>query len=464
MEAIFTTSEQDLKDPLQQIINEQWDSLDVPPINWSGLRAFLCSRVPFYAHALQLVDLVIMNDKKELPSCAFTNGYKVFISPKHYTALGILIKQKKKEWFSSPELGFGFLILHELGHLVFDSFGRQSHRDAKLWNVATDYQINQFVVKLMKDCGIFKSDQSYQHFMKVLRDNFVMDPSKYANLSAESTYDDLYHMGMGGSDFGNWVLNGDMIGDKSDENGKPLTPEEQMARDIIKNELRDYVAKNACKLAGQGTAYGRELAYVMEPPKVNLRDVLRKITDRELREEFGYDRRGSRMDHLIPRNMRLPSSVASEPDKIRKVMMVLDCSGSMTSEQLNDALNIIRELVCKHTKNPVHLIIHTSEICFSGPIKDYKDVPRNITGGTAFLPVLHEIARLKKEENIIPSACIWLTDGYAEFQNLDDPSGEGEYYYTRKNFPFHKILRWIISGSNQHPGIGSVYHIDEVGV
>jgi predicted metal-dependent peptidase len=447
----------DIKAFYESLINEQWDKIDPPAVNLPALRSFIIKTIPFYASALQLVDIEIVNDKKNLPSFGFTNGYKIFISPKLYKIHGMVVEKSGKPWFKTPELGITFTILHEIGHLVFDSFGRLQHRSHELWNVATDYQINQFVARIMKESGVFKSDKSYTDFMEVINKNFVFDPGKYSKLSAEATYDDLYKVGMRGKDYSGWSMNGDMVGDGSgsNEDGTPLTPEEQMARDIIKSELKDYSTKNAGKLPGHGSSYGREFELQLEPPKVNLRQILKHITDRENTEDYGYSRRGSRMDHMISNNIRLPSVVESNPDKIRKVMVVLDCSGSMSSEQLNDALNIIREVMAKHTKNPVHLILHTDSVNFSDSIKDYSEVPRNITGGTAFQPVLDEIERLKKKENVIPSAVIWVTDLYGELTNPDD--------YNVRKFPFHKKLSWIISGSNLEAPIGRNYWIDEVG-
>jgi predicted metal-dependent peptidase len=452
------TSPTDLKAYYQSLLDD-WDNINVPNINLASLRQFIIKQIPFYSQALQQINIEINNsDKaKEFPSFAFTDSFKIYISTKLYTIHGMLAAKQNKPWFKTPELGISFTILHEIGHIVFDSFGRAQHRDMKLWNVATDAQINQFVARIMKESGIFKSDANYTSFMEVLEKQFVFDPAKYAKLSAEGTYDDMYKVGMRGKDYEGWTLNGDMVGDGSsgkDENGKPLSPEEQMARDIIKSELKDYASKNSNKLPGSGSEYGRDFEMLLEPPKVNLRQILKHITDRENSEDYGYSRRGSRMDHMMPKNIRLPSMVDITPDLIRKFMVVLDCSGSMSSEQLNDALNIIREITCKYTRNPVYLILHTDEIMFSGDIKTYQEVPKNISGGTAFAPVLCEISRLKKEENTVPSIILWTTDLFGELGPED---------YNVKNFPFYKKLHWIISGSDLECPIGHNHWIDEIG-
>ena len=449
---------EDIKGYYDDLIKNQWDNIEAPAVNLSAIRSYIIKTIPFYASALQMVDIEVMNDErvKSWPSFGFTNGFKIYISPKLYIIHGMVVEKSKKPWFKTPELGLTFLILHEIGHLVFDSFGRIQHREARLWNVATDEQINEFVARIMKESGVFRSDASYTQFMEVLQKNFVFDPAKYSKLSAEGTYDDMYKVGMRGKDYDGWSLNGDMVGDGSgaDEEGKGLTPEQQMARDIIKSELKDYAAKNGGKLPGNGSGFGREFEYLLEQPKVNLRQILKRITDRDDKEDYGYSRRGSRMDHMMPPDVRLPSLVDINPDLIRKFFVILDCSGSLSSEQLNDALNIIREITTKMTKNPVYLICHTSEVVFAGDIDTYQEVPRNITGGTAFQPVLNHLAELKRTENVVGSCYLWFTDLYGE---LNEPD------YCARNFPFYKKLHWLISGSDLEAPIGTNHYVDEIG-
>lgn len=439
-----------------------WDNIDAPNVNLSAIRSFIIKTIPFYSQALQLVDINFVNsDKaKEWPSFAFTNGYAIYLSPKLYTIHGMLSDKAKKPWFKTPELGITFTILHEIGHLVFDSFGRAQHREMRLWNVATDAQINQFVARIMKESGVFRTDASYTSFMEVLQKNFVFDPGKYAKLSAEATYDDMYKVGARGKDYDGWSLNGDMVGDGSGNedgsgNSKPLSPQDQMARDIIKSELKDYSTKNCDKLPGHGSSFGREFEMLLEPPKVNLRQILKHVTDRENTEDYGFSRRGSRMDHMVPSNVRLPSQVDATPDLIRKFMVAIDFSGSMSAEQCQDALNIIREITCKFTRNPVYLIIHTDGVNWHGDINDYKEVPTQYTGGTSFQPVYELVEELRKKHNIIPSTFIHMTDGYGEFGDDD---------YNAKVIPFYKKLIWIIMGSNRCPCLGRVFHCDEIGV
>ena len=429
--------------------DEMWETTEAPVIDIPALRNYMIKKCPFYTQALQRVDIVLVDEKKS-PSFGWTNGYKVYINPRLYMVHGKMVLQSGKTWFATPILGVVFTIMHEIGHIVFDSFGRLGHRDPRMWNIATDYQINQFVAKLMEQSGMFQTKESFTAFLKVINENLCFDPAKFEKLTSEGTYDDLYRISVSRSGGGCGGEGKSLGDDMQHEEDDSLSDEEKMDRDIVKSEMGNYAEKNASKLPGNGTGF-REFEFMCEPPKVNLRMVLKHITEREYTDDWAWDSRGSRMDHMMPNNIRLPVVTQVNPDLIKKIFFVLDSSGSMGPEQLNDAANIAKELIEKYTRQPVYFIVHTSEIVYSGNIKDHKDAISSWSGGTAFWPVIEEIKRIKKEEHIEPSAVIWLTDYY------------GEVDFTAHDLPFNqKKMKWIISGSQAEPQTGKTFYIDEV--
>ena len=437
--------------PAKQVtpFEQLWEETKVPQIDIPALRSYLIKKVPFYTQALQRVD-ILLTDKPNDPSFGWTNGFRVYINPRLYAVHGKQVIENGKTWFATPILGIAFTIMHEIGHIVFDSFGRLGHRDPGMWNIATDYQINQFVAKIMEQSGMFQTKESFTAFLKVINENLCFDPAKFEKLTSEGTYDDLYRVSVSRSGGGCGGEGKSLGGDMQQEEDDNLSDEDKMDRDIVQSELSNYAEKNASKLPGNGTGF-REFNFLLEPPKVNLRMVLKHITDRECSEGWGWDSRGSRMDHMMPSNIRLPVVTQTNPDLIKKICFVLDSSGSMGPDQLNDAANIAKELIEKYTRQPVYFIVHTSEIVFSGDIKTHNEAISSWSGGTAFWPVINEIKRLKKEEHIEMSTVIWLTDYYGEvdFQPHDLP------------FP-QKKMKWIISGSSLEPTTGKTFYIDEV--
>ena len=435
--------------PTKPSFDELWETTDAPVIDIPSLRNYLIKKVPFYTQALQRVDIIIM-DKKDSPSFGWTNGFRVYINPKLYAVHGKMVVNSGKTWFATPILGIAFTILHEIGHIVFDSFGRLGHRDPRMWNIATDYQINQFIAKLMEQSGMFQTTESFTAFLKVINQNLCFDPAKFEKLTSEATYDDLYRVSVSRSGGGCGGEGKSLGDDMQHEEDDKLSDDEKMDRDIVHSELSNYAEKNASKLPGNGLGF-REFQFLLEPPKVNLRMVLKQITDRECTDDWGFTSRQSRMDHMLPNNMRLPVITQANPDLIKKIFFVLDSSGSMGPEQLNDAANIAKELIEKYTRQPVYFIVHTSEVVYSGNIKDHRDAISKWSGGTSFWPVIEEIKRVKKEEHIECSVCIWLTDYY------------GEVDFTAHDLPFpQKKMKWIICGSNLEPQTGKTFYIDEV--
>jgi predicted metal-dependent peptidase len=437
--------------PAKQVtpFEKLWEETSVPEIDVPALRNYLIKKVPFYTQALQRVD-IILTDKPKDPSFGWTNGFRVYINPRLYAVHGKQVVEAGKTWFATPILGVAFTILHEIGHIVFDSFGRLGHRDPGMWNIATDYQINQFVAKIMEQSGMFQTKESFTAFLKVINENLCFDPAKFEKLTSEGTYDDLYRVSVSRSGGGCGGEGKSLGGDMQQEEDDALSDEDKMDRDIVQSELSNYAEKNASKLPGNGTGF-REFNFMLEPPKVNLRMVLKHITDRECSEDWGWDSRGSRMDHMMPGNIRLPVVTQTNPDLIKKICFVLDSSGSMGPEQLNDAANIAKELIEKYTRQPVYFIVHTSDIVFSGDIKTHNEAISSWSGGTAFWPVIEEIRRLKKEEHIEMSTVIWLTDYY------------GEVDFMPHDLPFpQKKMKWIISGSQAEPTTGKTFYIDEV--
>ena len=431
-------------------IEKYWDQVTVPNINITSLRHFLVRKCPFYTQALQLINIVSVDDIKKCDAVGYTNGYKVFLNPRMYAIYEAYNRDHKIPWFKNAEMGFAFIIMHEIGHIVFDSFGRLGGRSPKMWNSATDYQINQFIVKLMKESNVFSSQQSYTDFLEVVNKNFLLDPAKYEKMTSEMTYDDLYRVSVSKGQGGDTPGNGGLAGDLLDEGREDPSDQEQMERDIVKSEMKDYLSKNINKQPGIGTGQ-REFEFLQEPPKVNLKQVLKQITDKDITDDWGYNSRGSRMDHLLSGGMRLPVIMPTNPDMVKKVFMVIDSSGSMSDEQLNDALNIVKECLAKYTRQPVWLIIHTSDVVFSDEITKQSGPVPKFSGGTAFQPVVDEIKRIKKEEHIEPSVVIWLTDYY------------GEIDFQPKDLPWHqKKMKWIISGSQLVPSTGAAFYIDEI--
>ena len=98
----------------------------------SALRMQLLDLHPFWGHLLLQAQLIA---DEGFPALAGTDGHRrIWYNPLRTSAL------------SKEELGF--LLLHEIGHHVQESFTRAEGRDPRLWNMATDYAINRVVAAI----------------------------------------------------------------------------------------------------------------------------------------------------------------------------------------------------------------------------------------------------------------------------------------------------------------------------
>lgn len=93
------------------------------------LRLHLLRCHPFWGYLLAELQILW---SCQLPSFAATDGVaRIWLNPQWTAAL--------------TRRQLGFVLLHELGHIVLESLDRQEKRQAYLWNCATDYAINRMV-------------------------------------------------------------------------------------------------------------------------------------------------------------------------------------------------------------------------------------------------------------------------------------------------------------------------------
>ena len=99
-----------------------------------SLRLRLVEEHPFWGHLLLGMRLVTAPD---LPTFAATDCARtIWLNPEHTRHLDL------------EQLGF--VLLHELGHVVLRSAERRSRRRLHRWNVATDYAINRIVAGIRR--------------------------------------------------------------------------------------------------------------------------------------------------------------------------------------------------------------------------------------------------------------------------------------------------------------------------
>jgi predicted metal-dependent peptidase len=121
---------------------------------------------PFWGHLLLQAELIADPD---FPALAATDGRcRIWYNPTRTREL------------AKDELGF--LLLHEIGHHVQDSFSRLEGRDARLWNMATDYAINRVVLNI-------RHAATYQPLYRMPKGG--LHDERFTGRIAESIYETL---------------------------------------------------------------------------------------------------------------------------------------------------------------------------------------------------------------------------------------------------------------------------------
>lgn len=98
----------------------------------AALRLRLISLYPFWGYLLAEIQVLWA---PALPALAATDGLRrIWLNPQAVQCL------------NARQLGF--VLLHELGHIVLETLDRQQRRDRRLWNIATDYAINRQIAQI----------------------------------------------------------------------------------------------------------------------------------------------------------------------------------------------------------------------------------------------------------------------------------------------------------------------------
>ncbi len=142
----------------------------------ADLKFELLWRYPFWGHILAGVRLIWA---PELPTLAATDGCeRIWLNPRPLQQL------------DRQELGF--VLMHELCHIVLDTLGREQGRDRRLWNQATDYAINRQVAHMpLRSEPDKPAWRSPSREIEGLGNCAPLFDPRFDHLAAEAIYDKL---------------------------------------------------------------------------------------------------------------------------------------------------------------------------------------------------------------------------------------------------------------------------------
>ena len=133
----------------------------------------LLSKLPFIGAVSYQVPVVTKSSSDMRGEIAYTNGLEITLNEDYF----------QKRSFEE----FVAIIAHEIGHIVFKSMTRRGNRDHLLWNIATDFVINNMLDTATSGTNYFKFPDTdiNGNQLKICLDH------KYDNMTAEAVYDAL---------------------------------------------------------------------------------------------------------------------------------------------------------------------------------------------------------------------------------------------------------------------------------
>jgi len=356
-------------------------------------RVGLLLKAPFFGNMATRMKLI---DASEWCPTAATDGRNFFYNKDFVEKLST----KKLE----------FLFGHEIGHCVFDHFGRAGSRDRQLCNIAQDYAIN-----------IILKDEKIGDVIDEVK--ICLDP-KYRGLAWEEIYDSLYEeadkIGMDElleqlGDLLDDHINGDTGSDSpeaqgqgngKDKKGKPILSKEDKQK--IKDEIKEAMIQSAAAAgAGKTPAAIQRLIKDLTEPKMNWREILRMNIQSLIRNDYSFtrpSRKGWASGVILPGLLN---------DETIDVAVCIDMSGSIGMDDATVFLTEIKGIMDQYEDYNVKIWCFDTEVYnyaeFSADSGDGIETyePKG-GGGTEFMVNWD----FMKENGIEPKKLIMFTDGY----------------------------------------------------
>jgi len=305
-----------------------------------------------------------------------------------------------------------FLFAHEIGHCVFDHFGRAGSRNRQLCNISQDYAINQILAD--------------EKIGDVIDEVPICLDSQYRGLAWEEIYDKLYEkadireisLDELMKELGETLdehINGDGAQSKDgkdkeqdgDTRGKApvLTKEEKQK---IKDEIKEAMIQSAAA-AGAGKTPGaiQRLIKDLTEAKMNWREILRMNIQSIIRNDYSFtrpSRKGWGTGAILPGLVN---------DETIDIAIAVDMSGSIGMDDAKVFFSEIKGIMDQYADFSIKVW------CFDTDIYNYAEFTQDNVeelldyepkggGGTEFVVNW----TFMKENAIEPKKFVMFTDGY----------------------------------------------------
>ena len=304
-----------------------------------------------------------------------------------------------------------FVIAHEILHCVYDHLTRREDRNPMIYNIASDYVVNNLLVrdKIGKKPSIVDCFQDF----------------KYDGWTSEEVYDDIFEkydeqeleaLGELLDEHVDWEKDGQASGEGKDGKEENKKGKEGKSRPSYSKEelrkIRDEIKENmmtAAQSAGAGNVPGDIARMIKEltEPKMNWREILRQQIQSTIKNDYTFSRpsrKGWHTGAILP-GMNYMDTI--------DIAISLDMSGSIGDKQAQDFLGEVKGIMDEFKDFNLKLWCFDTQVYneqdFSADGNDdLLDYEIHGGGGTDFMCNWNYM----KENDIQPKKFIMFTDGY----------------------------------------------------
>ncbi len=385
-----------VKKPKRVATSEREDALRRELDRIRALKLELLTVHPFWGHVLVQLELI---NAPELPTFAATDCVKrIWFNPRFTEQL--------------TDRQLGFVLAHEVGHIVLLSAARQKGRDPGRWNRATDYAINR-MVEGMKHPGR-PGERLYDvpsGFIEGLGEIEILLDRLCKPLIAEAIYEILAE-----EDCKQTALTLDVgLGEiEVNDHGGGLDlhfPGERTLEAL--DELRELVGaavKGWQADGSKGLAPGHLVRQLYRTPRSTVPWV--EVLASFLEQASGLEQYNARRPHRLwlEEDIVVPTLCGAEPPPI---VVALDTSGSMSEPVLSAVCGELKALADRAPRTTLIVAdAKVQEVVPAAQLERYLVRGRlRGGGGTDHRPVFRHIARKLPK----PALFVGLTDLYSHF-------------------------------------------------
>jgi len=373
---------------------------------------------------------------------ACTDGDKIYYNPEYYARLDdqeILTVQ-----------------VHEIGHPALGHLWRKGDRDHIKWNMACDYELNQFLQE-------YNDDEVAAGRLAPFKfpEGVLLDP-QYKGMSAEEIYNLLPDPpeprgGKPGDGEGEGPSGNPGPGSQSSDTGNQPgnTPSGNQPPNIpdtgggmgdftdpaktkgnTEGEWKNRIAQahNAAKLQGRGSGCMGRLVDRILKGEQDWRYILRDLLCASAADDYDEQRPDRR---FIEDDIYLPSLYS---EKVGEFVVAIDTSGSVSDDMVKKFLGEVQ--TCLDTVKPAKItvidcdaaIYQTAEFTEGDDVSSFQ--PQG-GGGTDFNPVFDQVKTMTEQ----PEAVVYFTDGLGSFPSEAPPYPVIWVDYGGTDYPFGEVVR-----------------------